>query len=127
MKLLKDRKKKKGFTLIELIAVVAILVILAVILIPNVMGYVHNSKIATVRSNAKIVLNVIRTAKANSDTPDQIVNYTTAITNNDTIKGDPNLAPSNSIPANLQSKTEDELESIIDDNSGNWSDFSQYY
>lgn len=125
MKLLKKGKKKKGFTLIELIAVVAILVILAVILIPNVMGYVHNSKIATVRSNAKIVLNVIRTAKANSDAPDKINNYTTATTTAD--GGDPNLAPSTSIPTNLQGKTEAELEGIINDNSGNWDNFSQYY
>lgn len=125
MKLLKKGKKKKGFTLIELIAVVAILIILAVILIPNIVGYVNRSKIATVKSNAKIVLNVIRTAKANSDAPNNITNYTTAINSAD--GGDPSLAPSTSVSANLTGVSEGDLENIVNDTSNNWSNFSSYY
>lgn len=41
---LSKKKKKKGFTLIELMAVIAIIVILAAVLVPNVKGYINRSK-----------------------------------------------------------------------------------
>lgn len=125
MRLLKKGKKKKGFTLIELIAVVAILIILAVLLIPNIVGYVNKSKIATVKSDAKVVLNIIKTAKAQSDgklndsaTYQDATNSTTGYTD---------LAASKAPAASLANKTETELETIIDNNSSNWSFFSDYY
>ena len=37
-------KKKKGFTLIELMAVIAIIAILAAVLVPTVSGYITRSK-----------------------------------------------------------------------------------
>ncbi|MCD2346463.1 type II secretion system protein [Clostridium guangxiense] len=120
MKIIRKRKKK-GFTLIELIAVVAILLILAVILVPNIVGYVNKSKIATVKSDAKTVLNVIRTAKADSDTPDSITTYAQAIAaNND-------LAPSTAVPTPLTTMTENELQKdIIDNSSTSWGNYSAY-
>lgn len=125
MRTLKKGKKKKGFTLIELIAVVAILIILAVILVPNIVNYVNKSKIATVKSNAKVVLNIIKTAKAQSSTPDSITKYTDAI---DTSKGgDPDLKASKDPSAKLQSTSEDDLEKLIDNTDNTWSTYKDYY
>jgi len=50
-------KKKKGFTLIELIIVIGILAILAVLAIPAVAGYLDNSRAQTNISNAKMIYN----------------------------------------------------------------------
>jgi type IV pilus assembly protein PilA len=48
-------KKKKGFTLIELIIVVAIIAILAALAIPKLMGTQDNAKKKTDIANAKII------------------------------------------------------------------------
>lgn len=61
-------KKKKGFTLIELIAVIAILAILGAILVPNVLGYRRKAEKANIQSSAKTLLSAIDTY--NSDKED---------------------------------------------------------
>ncbi|MBM7834442.1 type IV pilin protein [Clostridium sardiniense] len=57
--------KKKGFTLIELIATIAILAILAVIAVPRVISYVEKSKVITVKAEAKVIYNAAEAAYNN--------------------------------------------------------------
>ena len=48
---------KKGFTLIELLAVIVILAIIIALVFPQIMNVIDNSKISTIHSNAKSVVN----------------------------------------------------------------------
>ena len=56
---LTKKRKKKGFTLVELMAVVAIIAILAVVLVPTVKGYIERSKKTAVISQARSVISAI--------------------------------------------------------------------
>lgn len=64
---------KKGFTLIELIAVIAILAILGAILVPNVLGYRTKAEKSNIQSSAKTLIRAIDTYNADkSKESDQI-------------------------------------------------------
>lgn len=52
-----QKRKKKGFTLIELIVVIAIIAIIALIAIPKVMGYQDDAKKKADIANAKTISN----------------------------------------------------------------------
>lgn len=56
------KKKKKGFTLIELIAVIAILAVLAVIAVPRVISYVEKSKKVAIQTEASTIYNAAEAA-----------------------------------------------------------------
>lgn len=56
------KKKKKGFTLIELIAVIAILAVLAVIAVPRVIKYVDKSKQVAIQTEASTIYNAAEAA-----------------------------------------------------------------
>lgn len=60
------RKKKKGFTLIELMAVIAIIAILAAVLVPTVSGYINRSKKTAIITECRTVMNAIETYNASS-------------------------------------------------------------
>lgn len=57
-------KRKKGFTLIELVVVIAIIGVLAAILVPVLMGYVRKSRVAAANDNAKQNFNTALEAAA---------------------------------------------------------------
>jgi prepilin-type N-terminal cleavage/methylation domain-containing protein len=55
----KVNKTKKGFTLVELIAVIAILAILGAVLIPRIGGYQQKARKSNLQSSAKTIVNAI--------------------------------------------------------------------
>lgn len=60
----KNLKKKKGFTLIELIVVIAILGILAAIAVPRFTGFTDKAKVGADKQYAALVANAIVTSLA---------------------------------------------------------------
>ncbi|MBU3110247.1 type II secretion system protein [Clostridium lacusfryxellense] len=62
------KKKKKGFTLIELIAVIAILAILGAILVPKIAGYSDSAKKSKAIVDAKIIVNAAAAYNADHET-----------------------------------------------------------
>ena len=68
----KNSRKKKGFTLVELIAVIAILGILAAIVVPKIGGYTDKANKAKAQADAKTVIQAIELYNANADVNAQI-------------------------------------------------------
>ena len=62
-----NKKKKKGFTLVELIAVIAILAILGAVLVPRVSGYSVKANKSKDLANAKMLVQAIE--MYNQDNP----------------------------------------------------------
>jgi type IV pilus assembly protein PilA len=58
------KKKKKGFTLVELIAVIAILAILAAIIVPRVANYTAKASNAKYLADAKTIANAVEAYNA---------------------------------------------------------------
>ena len=61
---LTKQRKKKGFTLIELMAVIAIIAILAAVLVPTVSGYINRAKKTAVITQVRNVVNAVETYNA---------------------------------------------------------------
>ncbi len=64
----RNRNKKKGFTLIELIIVIAILAILAAILVPSMIQYQREAQQAVSSANARTAYSAAAAAAAFSQT-----------------------------------------------------------
>ena len=60
-------KKKKGFTLIELMAVIAIIAILAAVLVPTVSGYINRSKKTAIITQVRTLVNAVETYNATAE------------------------------------------------------------
>jgi prepilin-type N-terminal cleavage/methylation domain-containing protein len=79
-KFMKQRKRKSGFTLIEVIVVIAILAILGAILVPNVLGYRKKAEKSNIQTSAKTVMSAIEAYNSDKDNnADQISDDTVAI------------------------------------------------
>jgi prepilin-type N-terminal cleavage/methylation domain-containing protein len=57
-------KKRKGFTIVELIVVVTILGILTAVSVPLVTSYIDDSRVAADNSNAKVIEGVVKRVDA---------------------------------------------------------------
>lgn len=66
------RKKKRGFTLVELIAVMAIIAILSAVLAPKVLGYISEGKKTSATEEARQVVLAIESYNINAKTADLI-------------------------------------------------------
>ena len=109
--------KKRGFTLIELMAVIAIIAILSAVLIPTISGYINRSKKSVVINQCKRLYKVIElreveeqfTFKNNEKQVKDIFEENASFYNYDLIKED----DSNKI---LNVRLEDELVTIATGN-----------
>lgn len=81
--------KKRGFTLIEMLAVIVILAIILAIAIPSVLGIIRSSKKSSFESDAKVIIRAVET-KTLSD-KDYDVNDLSV----DNIKEELGIAPNN--------------------------------
>lgn len=64
------KTKKKGFTLIEVIAVIAILAILGAILVPNVLGYRKKAEKSNIQTSAKAIMTAIEAYNSDKGSSD---------------------------------------------------------
>lgn len=89
-------KKKKGFTLIELIAVIAILGILVAIIAPRMMGYTDSAKLSQTKANAKTLVTAIEVFNSTAEDGKEVKSTTTvgAIMDGSAFKGDVNALAS---------------------------------
>jgi type IV pilus assembly protein PilA len=62
-----SRKKKKGFTLVELIAVMAIIAVLSSVLVPKVVGFIDEGKKTSAVEEARQVVLAIESFNISAD------------------------------------------------------------
>lgn len=107
-------KRKKGFTLIELMAVIAIIAILAVVLVPTVNGYINRSKKTAVITQTRTIVNGVEAYNATAAVADQIADTAqlsdikTKLATSELIAADENLT---ALPDDIKYSTLKEINS----------------
>ena len=93
-------KKKRGFTLVELLAVIVVLAVILVIAVPKIVNVIENSKLGTIISSAKVVLDAAEKKQSENLVLDNIDEITCdKVTNlNDTDYKSCDLSFNNKIP-----------------------------
>ena len=71
----KEKKKKTGFSIVELLAVIVILAIIALIAIPMVLNVIKDSKKSSTARSAEMYLDAVTNSIANAKTND--INFNT--------------------------------------------------
>lgn len=88
-------KKKKGFTLIELVVVIAIIAILAAVLIPQIAGFTDDAKETAVIADAKEIVTAAESINAKKSTFTDASTWTTIKADSEVIRymdGNPDTA-----------------------------------
>ena len=107
--------KKKGITLIELIAVISTLAILAIIAVPRVITYVDRSKKVALVENSRVIYNMAETAYNDGKLTDKDGVSLTEKNNNKDFGSIPVIDAIDSLDRNgIISKNDEDLKKITD-------------
>lgn len=119
MKILNKNKKKKGFTLIELVAVVAIIGILAALLVPKITGYMNEAKKTKVIDQARKVVMAVDTYQMRRDTTFKGETVGDVLSNTSTKEylGGDGVTLDNTLPNLIDTMTVVDCRAIVENNS----------
>ncbi|WP_338626892.1 type II secretion system protein [Clostridium baratii] len=109
IKLMNKKRKKKGFTLIELVAVVAIIGILAALLVPKIAGYVEDAKKTKAIDQARKVVMAFEAINIKKDTPAAETSVTVA----DIIAATPTSADAKAMKEYIAPSANDDVTKIL--------------